>query len=63
MHWRVAGDNELFHLAPPMIPGFGFSHIHKDGVSVPDPGNPSILLTMVGTWSEDDPLWEVRTLP
>jgi hypothetical protein len=41
----------------------GSSDIHTDGICVPDPANPSVLLTFVGTWSEHDPSWEVRTLP
>ena len=43
-----------------MDPGF-FNMDHKDGITVPDPGNSRKLLTMVGTWSEQDPSWEVRT--
>ncbi|KAI0280935.1 hypothetical protein BGY98DRAFT_283289 [Russula aff. rugulosa BPL654] len=31
---------------------------HKDGISMPDPGNPPIILKFVGTWSENDPSWE-----
>jgi hypothetical protein len=30
---------------------------------MPDPGNSHIILKFVGTWSENDPSWEVRTLP
>jgi hypothetical protein len=41
----------------------GSSYIHTDGMSVREPGNPRVRLTFVGTQSEHDPSWEVRTLP
>jgi len=41
----------------------GSSHTHKDGIVIQDPGNSQCILTMVGTWSEHDSSWEVRTLP
>ena len=41
----------------------GSSYIHKDGMSIPDPLNASVILNFVGTWSEHEPSWEVRTLP
>ena len=43
-----------------MTPGFS---TRKDGITFPDPADSRILLTLVGTWSEDDPSWEVSTLP
>ena len=41
----------------------GSSYIHTDGMSVREATNPQVLLTFVGTRSEHDPSWEVRTLP
>ena len=38
-----------------------FNINHRDGITIPDPGNSKMFLTMVGTWSEQDPSWEVRT--
>ena len=41
----------------------GSSYFHTDGICVPDPLNGKTILIMVGTRSEHDPSWEVRTLP
>jgi hypothetical protein len=40
-----------------MIPGSP----HTLGVTFQELANPGIILQFVGTWSEHDPSWEVRT--
>lgn len=39
----------------------GSSDVDTDGMTCPDPLNPSVILKFVGTWSEHDPSWEVCT--
>jgi hypothetical protein len=60
------GTIKLFHLSlvPPMTRRRPrSSYTHTDGMSIPDPADMRLILNFVGTWSEHDPSWEVRTLP
>ena len=41
----------------------GDTPVEGEFFRIPDPVNSHIILKLVGTWSENDPSWEVRTLP